>query len=355
MLIYWILLAYPALLALFYPTSDARKPSAAVQSVAFLAFLIFYILVAGLRYEVGGDWDQYDIIFEDIRTDTLYYAVTTYDPLYGLLNWISGKLGTQIYLVNTICAAIFSYGIVRASSRLRDPWLGITMAVPYLMIVVGMGYVRQSAALGLILIAIASFDQSRPIRTILYLVLAGGFHPTALVAMPLFAYAIATRHKLMAVVFAVAIALGYVLVFAPQVERYEVGYIDAEYQSSGALLRVLMSALPSILLLLRMPYFGASSKVRSVWISMALANLGMLIALILSPSSTAVDRLAVLFSPVQFAVYGEIRNLLPLADRYVILLRLLLIALAVIIQVVWLVLATHAFAWVPYHSVLQFL
>lgn len=354
MLIYWVLLAYPAVLALFYPPTDDRKPSEGVQTLALGGFVILYTAIAGLRYEVGGDWSQYLDIFEDIESDTLLYAIQTYDPLFGLLNWISAQLGTGVYLSNAVCAFIFVYGVVKAARRLGDPWLGITLAVPYLLIVVGMGYVRQSAALGLILLAIASFDQSRPMRTVLYLLLGAGFHPTALVAMPLFTYAITKRHKMLAVLFAAVAALAFVIIFAPQIDRYQSGYIDAEYQSGGAALRLTMSLLPSLLLLLRVSHFRASEKVRSVWISMAIANVACFIALALVSSSTAVDRLAVLFSPIQFAVFAEFRHLAPFGNRFVLLQRMGLIGLAVIIQVVWLVYATYASSWVPYQSILQF-
>lgn len=355
MLIYWLLLAYPAVLALFYPSSDARKPSIGVQNVAFFIFVSFYALTSGLRYEVGGDWEQYQTIYEDIAPDTLLYAITAVDPLYGLLNWVSARLGTEIYLVNFVCAALFGFGVIKTARRFREPWLAVTLAVPYLLIVVGMGYVRQSAALGLILIAIASFDQARPLRTIAYLILATGFHPSAIIALPLFAYAVTVRYKFLAVIFAIVFALVYALIFAPQLDRYEAGYLETEYESTGALLRVLMSALPSLLLLLRAKHFGASTRVRSVWISMALANIAALGALILSPSTTAVDRVAVMFSPIQFAVFGEFRNLVPFGTRFILLQRLLLIGLAVAIQVIWLVFATHSSSWVPYQSIVQFL
>ncbi|MBN8500765.1 MAG: hypothetical protein J0M19_06405, partial [Sphingomonadales bacterium] len=70
-----------------------------------------------------------------------------------------------------------------------------------------------------------------------------------------------------------------------------------------------MNVLPSALLLLRWRYFGASDRVRSVWILVASANMLALAALYLTPSSTAVDRVALFFSPIQMAVFGEFRDL----------------------------------------------
>lgn len=355
MLIYWVLLAYPALLALGYPILSERYRATPAQSVALTGFVIFFSLVAGLRYEIGGDWETYQFIFDDIRTDTFGYALTATDPLFGMLNWTSAQLGTDMYLVNGICALILCYGVVKAALRLRDPWLAILMAVPYLLIVVGMGYVRQAAAIGFILLAIASFDHAKPLRTSLYLIAAIGFHSTAIIVFPLFAYALTRRYRALAVAFAGIGVAAYVFVLLPRLETFEAGYLDAEYESGGALVRILMSVAPSALLLLRWRNFAASTKVRSVWITMALANFVCLAVVLVSPASAAVDRLALFFAPMQMFVFGIFRDLYPLPDKFILAARVAMIAVAAMVQVVWLVYATHASYWVPYQSLLQFL
>ncbi len=353
MLIYWLLFAFPALMAVVYPADRARVTNDAAQSIAFLFFIVCYVLLAGLRFEVGGDWETYNTIYDDIRTDTLAYALQNYDPLFAIVAFVSAKLDTGIYLVNAICAFMLVYGVVQVALRLREPWLALTMAVPYLLIVVGMGYVRQGAAIGMILTAIASFDRSRPVRTLAFLVVAIGFHSSAIVAFPLFSYALAARYKAAAVFFAIVGSFFWIAIVAPRLGTYEAGYIDAEYESSGAVTRILMNVLPSALLLIRWRHFGASDRVRSVWVLAAAANMLALAALYLSPSSTAVDRVALFFSPVQMAVFGEFRDLVPTGKRFLIPLRLLLIGLAAVVQIVWLVFATHAQYWVPYQSILQ--
>ena len=355
MLIYWLLFAYPAIFALGYPIASQRYKATAAQNLALLGFMIFFTLIAALRYEVGGDWETYQFIFDDIRTDTFSYALTATDPLFGLLDWISAQLGSDVYLANGICALILCSGVVTAALRLRDPWLAIMMAVPYLLIVDGMGYVRQGAAIGLILLAIASFDHAKPLRTSVYLVAALGFHSTAIIAFPLFAYALTTRYRALAIVFAGIGIAAYIFVLLPRLETFEAGYLDAEYESSGALIRILMSVAPSALLLLRWRNFAASTKVRSVWITMALANFVALAVVLISPASTAVDRLALFFAPMQMLVFGIFRDLYPLPDKFVLAARVAMIAVAAMVQVVWLVYATHASYWVPYQSVLQFL
>ena len=355
MLIYWILLAYAAALALVYPATIERYRASAVQGLAIVGFIIFYTLLAALRHEIGGDWGNYEFKYLDIKSDSLGYALSSTDPLYGLLNWFSAQIGGGIYLVNGVCALLLINGVIRVALRFRDPWLGVTMAVPYLLIVVGMGYVRQGAAIGLILVAIASFDQSRPWRTSFFLAAAMGFHSTAIVVFPMFAYALSTRHRVLAVIFTALAAAAYSYVLAPRLGGFEAGYLDAEYDSEGAFVRVLMSVLASALVLLRWRRFAPGNKARSIWISMALASFAAFAVLLATPSSTAVDRLALFLAPIQIAAFGEFRNLVPLSDKFAVLVRLLLIAIAAAVQAVWLIYASHAVYWVPYQSVLQFL
>lgn len=353
MTIYWLLLAFPALMALTYPVHTPRFGYGPAQALAMLTFLLLYALLGALRFETGGDWLTYDEMFEDMRTESLIYALTETDPLYGFLNWFSAQLGTGIYLVNFVCCWVLGYGTVRVAMRFREPWLAITIAVPYLLIVVGLGYVRQGAAIGCVLIAIASLDQSRPLRTLVYLALAVGFHSTAVMTLPMFGYALTRRYQVFAVLFGVLGALAYVFVLAPRLALFEVGYLDAEYDSQGALVRVLMSLVPSLFLLLRWRSFQASKRVRSTWFLIALANVVALVALALSPSSTAVDRIALFFSIIQLVAFGEVRDLTRMPERGVMLLRLVMIAVAIAVQTVWLVYGAHAQFWVPYKSVLQ--
>lgn len=351
MTIYWLLFAIPALMALAYPLHVNRGGVGLSQNFAFLAFLVFYTLIAALRFETGGDWETYLEIFEEISFEPLDFAVAKTDPAYGLINWISAQLDGGIYLVNGICCWILGYGTISAAKRLREPWLALVIAVPYLLIVVGMGYVRQGAAIGMMLLALSWLDRGRPVRAIVYLLIGVGFHSAAAMTLPLFVFGFVQRNKVAALFFILVGILAYFLLLAPRLERLEAGYITAEYASSGALPRIMMGFVPAVLVLLRWKHFPTGGLTRPVWLTVAVANVLALVALILSPSSTAVDRVALFFSVIQLAAFGEIRDLTGVSARMSFLLRTLLIGLAGFVQVVWLVFATHAFQWVPYISV----
>jgi len=180
--------------------------------------------------------------------------------------------------------------------------------------------------------------------------MAFGFTAPRSRVIPLFGYSMGKRYRLFAIMLGLASIYAYFAFVVPALEKFNVGYIEQELESTGAFTRILMSFIPSVLLLLRWRHFGAGERLRPIWISVAIANVLLFLLLAVSPSSTAVDRAGLYFSIVQFAVFGEIRNLLPIAERMTGFMRIMLIGAASLVQVVWLVYATNSIDWVPYKT-----
>lgn len=354
MTIYWIMFGFAALMALSYPTHVRPGRTDTAQLLAIAAFVVLYGVVATLRYKIGGDWFPYLDMYDRVRGGGLGEAMAQTEPLFGFSLWFSSLIGTDVYLSNGLCAFILVIGISRVALTTREPWLAIVFAVPYLLIVVGMGYVRQAAAIGLICSAIASLHKGRSVSVGVQLALAIGFHAAAVLVVPLFAYALANRNQLaLVLLFIVGAALMY-FVIAPRLDAYS-NYVDTNFESGGALPRILLSVVPSILLLLFRKNFFDWTRSRPVWIGLAFLNCGALVAYFLFSASTAVDRAALYFSPIQLVVFGNIAGLLRSTVRTVFLLRLGVIGIAATVQSVWLIFSTYGSLWVPYTSVLAFL
>lgn len=351
MLVYQIMLGAAALLALLMHHPNLHERSAGLIA-SLAAFGLFYTLVSAFRSEVGGDWFSYLYMFGTVRLGGLSEAFTATDPAFGLLLYISNGLGTGIYLVNGVCSAILFYGVARAALQTREPWLAVTVAVPYLLIVVGMGYVRQAAAIGLVLVAIDAVRRERIPRALGMLASATFFHSTAIVTWPLFAVALANRNKLRYLIFSTAGVVAMWFLILNRLGEFGEDYLGDSYESGGTLVRLLMGVIPSLLLLVSVRRFQIGGRARSIWIGFALANIFALVGYFISPSSTAVDRIALYFTGVQLVAFGSIGDLLGFSMRSRALLRLLVIAYATATLLVWLSYATNASAWVPYKSVL---
>jgi hypothetical protein len=354
MLIYWLLLAFPAVMALAFPLRQERIVLGAGQVLAMAALVLFYGAVSLLRDEIGGDWFAYANMYDAARSSSVAQAVQITDPGFGLLLWIAAAFDLGIYPVNAICSLLLAYGTTRIAVQTREPWLALLIAIPYLWIVVGMGYVRQAAAIGLILSAAGSLGRGRSISTIVQLALALTFHSTSIVVWPLFAVALANRNKLRILVIATFGAAAFQSLLLARLTDFEAGYILDEYESRGAMVRLLMGLLPALLVLARWRAFETLPRVRILWLGFALANVAALVALLLLSASTAVDRVSLYFAAIQVIAFGNIAQLLGTTARTGLLVRLLVLAIAVAVQLVWMVYATHAGAWVPYKSILAY-
>jgi hypothetical protein len=353
MTVYWLLFAYAAVMALFFPLREQAGRLGPVLAGAIWLFIVAYVAMAGLRHGIGGDWDTYDDIYDEIAISPWRQALQVTDPGFSLLVWLSSLAGWGIYPVNAVCAGLLALGVARVALGTREPWLAILASVPYLLIVVGMGYVRQAGAIGLMLLALDALGRNRRAATIILLGGAAAIHATSGILFPLYGQMMVRGRPLLRLALAALGVAAFLYLLADRFDKYELGYIENAYDSAGAAVRLTMSALPSLLLLARWRYFPVTGPARGIWLGLALANMAAVVALELSPSSTAVDRLGLYFSPVQVVVFGSLLDLVPLPRAATYLARILVIALAGAVQLVWLVLATNASAWVPYHWILE--
>ena len=337
---YWLLYSYFALGTLF----QGRRRVRGVSPMLSIGVLLTGLMI-GLRYEVGGDWEPYAFMFAYVDLHDFATSVSVGDPAYQALNWIVAQQGGDIWLVNLICGTIFMWGLLRFASVQSDPWLAVLVAVPYLILVVAMGYTRQSVAIGFVLAGLASLARTKSIiRYTFYVFAAALFHRTAVVALPLVLFA-AGRSRLVSVIIGIAAtALLYDVFLADSMEDFVKGYIDTEYSSQGAAIRILMSLVPATIFLGVRTKFQFPPVENRVWINFSLAAFALLIALVATPSSTAVDRLALYILPLQIAILAR----LPQLFRNVNFARALVVAYAGAIQFVWLNFAVHADAWIPY-------
>lgn len=342
---YWILFSVFAAGALQYRPDPRRL----VQGGPLLLFMaLLTALMIGLRYEVGGDWINYAIILQRISSRDLWSGIFLQDPGYGLLNWLLGRAGFGISAVDLVCAALFTWGLIKFARRQPNPWLAIVVAVPYLIIVVAMGYTRQAVAIGFILAGLAEFGEKPLIRVVFYLILATAFHKTAIIIFPLVMLTTTRNRILTAGILLLSTALAYYAFVQASVDRLMVNYVEAEYNSQGAAIRVIMNLPSAAIFIFLRKRFSLKPQQESLWRNFAIASFIALVLLMTSSSSAAVDRLALYLIPVQMFVLSRLPSAFLDQGRVNGQLSLLVIIYSAAIQFVWLNYAANAGSWVPY-------
>lgn len=348
---YWLMFLLPALAALGERGRRAgaggRLAAPRIPTIWWGVMLILTLLV-GWRHEVGGDWQSYlgHLYIARIESHTAEWWWN--DPGYRLLEWLAMQGGWGIYAVNLMAAALFSAGLVVFCRHLPRPWLALAVAVPYLVIILGMGYSRQGVALGCVMVGLVALGNGQVRKFVLWAVLGATFHKSAVLLMPMAALAASRNRWLTAIWVAVVAALAYVVLLADSVGQLQAGYLDAGYQSEGALIRLAMNTLPAALLLWKRERFAVSLAQGRLWLWFALLSLALLGLYFVTPSTTALDRVALYMLPLQLMVFSHLPEVLgSRRGRNRAWVGAILVYYATV-EFVWLNFATHAFAWLPY-------
>ncbi len=321
----------------------------------FVALSVFLSLLIGLRDRVGGDWMNYLPAVEREAGEPFAEIFRQDEAGYVLLNWIGANWGGGVFLVNIVCALIFTLSLLQFCRAQPRPWLALTLAFPYLVIVVAMGYTRQSVAIGLECLALLALERDRLLWFLGWTALAATFHKTALVLMLLPASTLKSNLRFGQLIRLGLLGIsGYALfnsLLAPKLEYYQYGYLDAVYESQGALIRVLLCLLPAVAFLLARRRFGLPPQSLRIWTVLSLAAVLATIGLATISSSTAVDRLALYLIPLQLFVGSRLPDtrLLGISPAS---WNQILIGLSLAVLLVWLLFAGHSFAWLPYRNLL---
>ncbi len=350
MIIYWLSLLFIGYFAITNPKIKWNK------STTFLVWL-FLVIFIGFRFEVGCDWYQYIFNIDSFRIpfiELINSSSFLMEPLYKLLAWFVATNNLGVYGLNIFSASIFSYGLVNFCKKTNRPWLTLLVAIPYFVIVMAMGYTRQSIAMGILLIGYGKLIKKETYQFIYYCFTASFFHISSLITLPMLLPYLKIRKKsdFFKIIFAVLIFSSLaIIILYPFVERFLLGYVDQVYEAEGSYLRFSLTAVPTVLFLFLRNRLHINSSELKFLNSICYLTIILGILLFFIKSTTIIDRLLLYIIPLQLYVIGNFSdfNLFIFSKR---LTTFLIFLYCVLVQYVWLFYANHAICWVPYKNIL---
>lgn len=182
---YFICLIVTLICALASIFPIARRPAVVVVFIMLTGF-------AGLRSEIGWDYEAYQYLYDSFTTHTMVEAfnaeqavdVLGFEPGFSFLVWLIAEIGANYQLV----LAIFTVGLcLFAAYRLSPPALPV-----FLLAYLWYGYyhnfsiLRQGLAAGIILFAVTLFHDRKRLAVALYAV-ASTIHLSAVFLTPVLA------------------------------------------------------------------------------------------------------------------------------------------------------------------------
>jgi hypothetical protein len=362
---YWLLFLAPAGLAL-----SPIKLSEDINYILWTMVGVLFILLIGLRYNVGGDFDNYLTYYElAIAEVTEVFTGETainFGVAYGnasgymALNALTHQMGIWglhgIYFVNTFCATIFVFGLVKFCRKQPLPWLALTVAVPYMVCAVSMGYTRQATALGFLMWGLSLLRPGNEYKYAALIFLGSTFHLSVIVTLPL---VLVTREKVPKSIYLIfglmIVSMLYILgsfEIGDSSDRGAVGNMAVIFQytatrfSPGGPIRTYMNVLPVLISLLvwkKIKMISTDDFKLIKW--MAIAALLSLPALLYSYTLT--DRMGIYLMPIQLALWPRI-----IAVQKTSMLRSTwassVIAFYGLVLYVFFHYANHSHMWLPY-------
>lgn len=331
--------------------------AALVNSRSRTLWNIYFILLAlfvGLRHEVGSDWDAYLLQAARLQEAPLEDIFGYPEPLFYFIVWLSANTGFSIYGANLVTTLIFLVGIFYFCRQLPNPWLGLSCAVPFLIIVVGMSANRQAAAIGVVFLLLAFHSRISITSQATLLAIAVLLHKSSLLMVFILAFSPNLSWTKRTLILAGSLLTAwFALQQSDLVGRYESSYLSFEgrtqFVADGAFLQILINAAPAVL-------FVAFRKrlmplVPARYIMLLLALLAIVLLPLSAVFSVATSRLSFYLFPVAIATITVLAHLTRIAESSLVP-RAIVVGINLFTLGVWLNFANHAYNHLPYKNAL---
>ena len=347
MSIYWTIFILPILFGISKIKVDNN-----IKNLLFFIFGLILVVIIGFRHEIGGDWARYISIYEfHTGTELDFSNFKSGDYAYELIVWFSNNYLNGIYSTNFICSIFFVAGLFRFCRAMPMPWVALFVSIPFLVIIVSMGYTRQGTAVGVILWGLVDLMKGNTGRYYMYIVIAVLFHKTALIMLPIgVLYKIDSKSILIFIAIFVFFVIFVYGIFKESFEHMFYFYVTIEYKhSQGAILRTFMTFLSSMIFLI----FGRKYREKfddyKLWFIFSIIGLAKFPAAYFY--SMVADRFAVYFLGIQLVALSRVPVLIEsIYNRTIFVIGAAVIYAASLF--VWLIFGKHASFWLPYQNIL---
>ena len=348
MLFYYSVWLLICLFTIFFKKSNENR-------FIFLIVIVFLFLMTGMRYEIGGDWKNYLAIYEYFNYLGFWDSLLVIDPGYGFFNYISKNLGfKEIILVNILCSLCFYLCFYFFSKRFKNYWISLLVAFPYLILVVSMGYTRQSVAIGFFLMAVIFGLERELIKYFIFSILAFLFHKSAIIVLmfaPFFIFPNLFRNGLffsfytLSSFFMMSLMVYFSSIAGDNIYTEKSG----EVSSAGAIFRIIVHFLPITFFLFY------RSKIKKIFINNYhffdyLALLILFTLMLAIPFSTLADRFNLYLVVFDILIFSYLYSNINYFSRQFMVGTIIIFN--TLMLVVWLNFGVWSHAWLPYQNYL---
>lgn len=297
---------YVAIYLLMLLAAGMAGQSPARRRAMYGFLVVFLFLFVAFRYEVGCDWPGYFSIYQGAGLRDFESLFQLREPLFMVANGLLHSFGLDYPYINVISSLVFFVGFHLFARRQPDPLGMLILCFPLLILHLVMSGIRQAMAIGIICVALNAFNDRRPLLYAGLVVLAAGFHTSALIFLamtPLVVGEFSRRNVAAAAV--VALPGLFFVASGEQFTIYYDRYVGSSLDAVGAPFRTSFLTLTGLLFVLLMKRRWQ----RLFPVDFKLAWISAMIMLPLFPlafvSSVIADRVAYYLMPAQIMILAR--------------------------------------------------
>lgn len=363
------------------------KCSKALENTIYFIFVIYVIIIVGLRFEMGLDWGNYIKEFTErnfiyVNQDTWFtffrnlfsgqiYQNRSIEPLYVQSLQLSNFLFGNIIFFNVLNALLAISCICFFCFKQKNKWFAITISVSFI-IFYGMDIIRQFTSLGFIFLMIYNLSQKNYKYSFIFWFISICFHISSIIFLLLYLYVrISTfEYKLRIYSF---VFLGLVISFLVflQIDTFYNNiavnnYVNVSdfanvyvgmgdnynpYFNKGLIFRLILNMLPLLIFLFFREKFTSSKYFKILnWYLFYIIYIIFLV--IIGLHQTIIDRFVVYLVPYQIIVYSHFIGTFDF-KKINIFCKLCISFFYVVFAMNWLFLSQDNFrVYIPYKNVL---
>ena len=345
------MLIYASIFAAFAVGSlmSQRSRSFGHLGPGYYLALFITLMVVGLRWQIGPDWQAYTYVYDAAAKMDFVGAVRSHDPGFFVIAWLLATNDQPFWALNLVMAGIFLFGLIRFARTLPNPWLAITVATPYLIIVVGMNLVRQAAAMGFVFLALRHLGTKPLWRSIGWALIGSLFHASAIIVALLIGIS-HTKNRLVSVLVVAVSAIPMYYILFSTFDEYFQRYGDRTIDSGGVYFRLAINAVPALMLLALRGHQLVPPKEYAFWRNMAIISLLLIPLPFFVHSTTPIDRISMYAIPLQIVVLSAYPYVISKPGHYLLNTAGVMLYSAVTLFA-YFAFGTHARYFLPYHWV----
>ena len=356
MFIYYLIFFILSYLA--YQEINSPKP---LYNYSFVILSLIFIVFIGLRNEIGCDWYGIKRLFDRAICTEGDNCLTSIEYLkykeigYSFFNLFIKRIGGNIYLLNLFFSLFFVLPLIKFCSTFKRPFLAILISYPYFITVIGLGSLRQSISIALIMVCINELKHLRFYKYYFYNLIAILFHYSSLIFLFLpftIDFNISTKLKknikflyifLLLIPF---LYLNFNNYFIEKLNAYL--FYETPISFKSALIIWAMISLPSAIILRNYKYYKDDDK-NKFWRNYSI--LGILMFFTIFLNTTISIRFLYYFIPIKIYALSNLPEvgLFNISRKNI---YYILIFFSFSILTIWLNFANHSYCYVPYKNLL---